>query len=136
MASFLCIALTFYAIGMLCIFLIQFLNFKTSKWLLPMIIAIIAAILMFPLFLGFFTVAGHKFIICASETDCYPRELYFQTFFHDYGVYASVYAVAAIAIAFAIACCGTCLCYLRCRKDFENSCFPMTHKVTYDCDKP
>ena len=132
-----------YLVAMICIALVQFLNFKRSKWLLPMSVVVIAAIFVFSHLFSMFTYEG----LCTFQTCfnwkgfCNPDESNstLSDFSHPvpHGISLSVHVaaiIAAVVIATAstAACCCTYLCHKCCQKSYENSCFPMTNKIKYD----
>ena len=121
------VTLPIYACAMICLFLIQFLNFKRSKWLLPTFAAIAAALFAFSAFLMILPFIVKIRMHLRKQTSYLYRD--------SLDVACLVAAVVATGVL-AIAFCCTCVCYHCCWRGYENNCFPMTHKVKYDTSNP
>ena len=152
MGMFLLVTMPLYAFAMLCLSMIQFLDFKRSKWLLPIFAGTCITLATFVFkalavskksgeegflndtdlnFLNGYTKClgeDHPKGICAD-----PPSLCCTPYIWVYLVF-DVYFAVIIAAASAIGCCLMYLCY-RFRQNFKDSCFPMINKMEYDTEE-
>ena len=152
------LSLPCYAIAMICLLLIQFLNFERSKWLLPM--SLVAIVVIFTVICPFslLTNEGKCFFVelADSSASCFKFNDYcnlekFSSITPDFAsmevsrplmafkmsIYdAALISAAMIAVTLVIACCCTSFCHGCCRKSIESNCFPMTNMIRYDTSSP
>ena len=139
---FFLITLPLYANAVIFLFLIQFLNFKRSKWLPPILVPAAVALFVFPVAL-LQTQEGEMLLECFNGDEFCNSSLYNQWTSPSNNTHYSIFLLpsfsqvahiptAIVAVTFAIVCCITFIGHKCCRESYENNCFPMIQKIKYD----